>query len=127
MARIVVLGAGICGLTAGMLLRRDGHAVTVLERDPEFAHGSVEDAWERWPREGVAQFRLPHLLQPRGRIVLEKTLPDVPVALEAAGGLRFDPLRELLPLVGDLTPRDGDERFGTITARRPGSGARREK
>jgi 2-polyprenyl-6-methoxyphenol hydroxylase-like FAD-dependent oxidoreductase len=62
---------------------------------------------------------LPHLLQPRGRIVLEETLPDIPAALEAAGGLRFDPLARLLPLTGDPTPRDGDERFGTITARRP--------
>jgi 2-polyprenyl-6-methoxyphenol hydroxylase-like FAD-dependent oxidoreductase len=62
---------------------------------------------------------LPHLLQPRGRIVLEETLPDILAALEAAGGLRFDPLARLLPLTGDPTPRDGDERFGTITARRP--------
>ncbi|MGZ6639978.1 MAG: FAD-dependent oxidoreductase, partial [Solirubrobacteraceae bacterium] len=34
-SRIIVLGAGVCGLAAGMLLRRDGHEVTVLERDPE--------------------------------------------------------------------------------------------
>ncbi|MEA2305105.1 MAG: hypothetical protein QOH43_2385, partial [Solirubrobacteraceae bacterium] len=34
MARIVVLGAGVCGLAAGLMLRRDGHTVTVLERDP---------------------------------------------------------------------------------------------
>jgi phytoene dehydrogenase-like protein len=33
MARILVLGGGVCGLTAGMLLSRDGHEVTVLERD----------------------------------------------------------------------------------------------
>jgi len=32
-SRITVLGAGICGLFAGMLLRRDGHEVTILERD----------------------------------------------------------------------------------------------
>jgi glycine/D-amino acid oxidase-like deaminating enzyme len=33
MARIVVLGAGVCGLAAGLMLRRDGHEVTLLERD----------------------------------------------------------------------------------------------
>jgi 2-polyprenyl-6-methoxyphenol hydroxylase-like FAD-dependent oxidoreductase len=119
MARIVVLGAGICGLAAGMTLRRDGHDVTVLERDPEPAPASAQDAWERWSRDGVGQFRLPHLLQPRGRIVLEEMLPDVLPPLEAAGGLRFDPLRVLLPLIGGGTPCDADERFQTITARRP--------
>ena len=34
MAEILVLGAGLTGLTTAMLLARDGHDVTVLERDP---------------------------------------------------------------------------------------------
>jgi 2-polyprenyl-6-methoxyphenol hydroxylase-like FAD-dependent oxidoreductase len=102
-----------------MLLRRDGHEVAVLERDPAPTPISAEDAWERWPREGVAQFRQPHILMSRGGIVLEQALPDVAAALEAAGGLRFD-LLDLMPRsITDRTPRDGDERFRTITARRP--------
>jgi len=119
MSRIVVLGAGICGLAAGMVLREDGHDVTVLERDPEPAPASVQDAWDYWSRDGIAQFRLPHFLQPRGRAVLEEMLPDVLPTLEAAGGLRFDPLRALLPVINGGMPHDGDERFQTITARRP--------
>ena len=35
MAAITVLGAGVCGLATAMLLARDGHDVTVLERDPD--------------------------------------------------------------------------------------------
>ena len=34
MARIIVIGGGVVGLTTAMLLARDGHDVTVLERDP---------------------------------------------------------------------------------------------
>jgi 2-polyprenyl-6-methoxyphenol hydroxylase-like FAD-dependent oxidoreductase len=53
------------------------------------------------------------------RIVLEEVLPDVGVALEAAGAARFDPLRLMPPLITDRSPRYGDGRFETITARRP--------
>jgi len=34
MSNIVVLGAGLNGLATAMLLARDGHEVTILERDP---------------------------------------------------------------------------------------------
>lgn len=118
-SRIIVLGAGVCGLTAGMLLRRDGHEVTILERDPAPVPGSPQEAWERWTRDGVTQFRQPHYLHSRGRIVLEEELPEVVAALDAAGGLRFDPLSLMPPLITDRTPRLEDERFKTVTARRP--------
>ena len=59
----IVLGAGLCGLAAGMMLARDGHDVTVLERDAAPVPESPEAAWERWGRDGVAQFRQAHLLQ----------------------------------------------------------------
>lgn len=114
-----MLGGGLCGLAAGMLLRRDGHEVTVLERDPAPAPCSPHEAWERWTRAGVIQFRQPHYLQSRGRSVLEEELPDVLAALRAAGGLQFDPLRLMPPSITDRTPRAGDERFETVTARRP--------
>ncbi|MBV9944578.1 MAG: FAD-dependent monooxygenase [Solirubrobacterales bacterium] len=113
------MGAGVCGLTAGMLLRRDGHEVTVLERDPESVPRSGDRAWERWTRSGVTQFRQPHFLQSRGRIVLEEELPGVVSALAQAGGLRFDPLRLMPPSIVDREPRSGDMRFQTVTARRP--------
>jgi 2-polyprenyl-6-methoxyphenol hydroxylase-like FAD-dependent oxidoreductase len=119
MPRIVVLGAGVCGLAAGMLLRRDGHEVTVLERDADPVPSSPEEAWDRWSRDGVSQFRLAHYLTSRGRIVLEQALPDVLTSLEAAGAIPFDPLLIMPPSITDRTPRDGDDRFRTVNARRP--------
>ncbi len=119
MSKIIVLGAGMCGLAAGMLLRRDGHEVTVLERDPEPTPDSPEEAWERWPRDGVTQFRQAHLLMSRGRLVLEEAFPDVLTELTAAGGLRFDLLRAMPPSIADRAPRKGDERLVTVNARRP--------
>ncbi|HTX11183.1 MAG TPA: NAD(P)-binding protein [Solirubrobacteraceae bacterium] len=119
MARIVVLGAGVCGLAAGMLLRRDGHEVTVLERDPAPVPESGEEAWESWARDGVSQFRLPHLMLARARLVLEEALPDVYGSLEAAGATRFDWVSAMPPSISDRTPREEDERLWTMTARRP--------
>ena len=119
MSKIIVLGAGICGSAAALLLRRDGHEVTVLEQDPQSAPVSVLDAWENWARDGVTQFHQPHYLQSRGRMILEEELPDIIVTLESAGGLRFDAMSLMPPSIKDRTPRDGDERFKTTTARRP--------
>ena len=119
MSRIIVLGAGVCGLASGMLLRRDGHEVTVLERDEQPVPESPEQAWQRWSRNGVTQFRQPHFLQPGGRAVLEVLLPDVVAALEAAGAVRFDMLGLMPPSISDRAPRPGDERFVGIAARRP--------
>jgi 2-polyprenyl-6-methoxyphenol hydroxylase-like FAD-dependent oxidoreductase len=118
MARIIVLGGGVCGLSAGMMLARDGHEVTVLERDSDPVPESVEDAWEKWSRDGVTQFRLAHFLQPGGRVVLEEALPDVFEGLVSAGAMRLDVLGLAPPNLTEGSPRAGDERFVTYTARR---------
>ncbi len=118
MARVVVLGAGVCGLAAGLVLARDGHEVRVLERDADPVPDSPDAAWAGWPRRGVAQFRQAHLLQARGAAVLEEALPDVAAALHAARATRFDPLVRLPPAIADRAPRPGDARFVTVATRR---------
>jgi 2-polyprenyl-6-methoxyphenol hydroxylase-like FAD-dependent oxidoreductase len=119
MPRILVLGGGVCGLAAGLMLARDGHAVTLLERDPAPAPDSPLAAWERWERGGVPQFRQPHGIQPRGRELLDDELPDVLDALVAAGAVRADPFRAMPPTIADRAPRPGDERFAALEVRRP--------
>ncbi len=119
MAKVIVLGAGICGLAGALMLTRDGHVVTVLERDPAPPPVSPEAAWDSWDRGGVKQFRQAHYLQPSGRAVLEQELPDVCDALLAAGAVVFNPLMLMPPWITDRAPRDGDLRFPTITGRRP--------
>ncbi len=118
MAHTIVLGGGLCGLTAAMMLARDGHRVTVLERDPDPVPADPGAAWESWRRDGVTQFRQAHYMQPLGRQVLDAELPDVRRALQDAGALRLNPLDAMPPSITDRTPRPGDERFVTWTARR---------
>jgi len=114
-----VLGAGVCGLAAGMMVGRDGHEVIILERDDAPVPETPEAAWENWTRDGVIQFRQGHYLLPAGRAILEAELPDVTAALAAAGAVQFDSLRMMPPTITDRAPRPGDERFVTLTARRP--------
>jgi 2-polyprenyl-6-methoxyphenol hydroxylase-like FAD-dependent oxidoreductase len=114
----IVLGAGPCGLAAAMMLARDGHRVTVLERDAAPVPEDPAAAWDGWARAGVAQFRQAHFIHPRGRQVLAAELPDVLAALEGAGALRLDPVKRLPAAITDREPRPGDERLVTTTARR---------
>jgi 2-polyprenyl-6-methoxyphenol hydroxylase-like FAD-dependent oxidoreductase len=116
---IVIIGGGICGLGAALLLARDGHDVTVLERDPDPPPRSAELAWDAWTRKGVAQFRQPHNFMPGLRLLLEAELPDVQDALSRAGAARFDLLNPLPPSIADRSPRPIDEKLWTLTARRP--------
>jgi 2-polyprenyl-6-methoxyphenol hydroxylase-like FAD-dependent oxidoreductase len=118
MARITILGAGVCGLATGMLLARDGHDVAVLERDADPVPDTSDDAWEHWTRGGVAQFRQPHYLHPRVRHILDAELPDVRDGLLAAGALRFDTLRAGPPSLPRFERRPEDEQFVGLTARR---------
>lgn len=78
----VVVGGGIGGLLAGMVLRRRFERVTVLDRD-------------RWPevpgpRRGAPQGRCLHLLAAEGLRVIEGLVPGWTEALIRAGAVPFD-------------------------------------
>jgi 2-polyprenyl-6-methoxyphenol hydroxylase-like FAD-dependent oxidoreductase len=118
MVSILVVGGGMGGLSTAMLLAGDGHAVTVLERDPEPPPASGDEAWDRWERKGINQFRMIHYFLPRFRQIAEAELPQVVEALDADGVLRYNAIA-LAPesMTGGF--RDGDERFEALTGRRP--------
>jgi 2-polyprenyl-6-methoxyphenol hydroxylase-like FAD-dependent oxidoreductase len=119
MSRILVLGGGVVGLSTAMMLARQGHSVTVFEHDSAPLPGSPEEAWRAWERRGVTQFRLPHFLHAPVRHLLDAHLPDVKEALVRVGCITFDVLETVPSSVTDRMPREGDERFTTITGRRP--------
>jgi len=119
MADVVVLGAGVCGLASAALLAEDGHDVVVLERDQAGVPPSGLQAWQDWSRHGVAQFRQGHWLHPRGRVLLDAQLPAVKNALADAGCLTYDMLNPVPPPIAEMASEAGDERFTTLTGRRP--------
>jgi 2-polyprenyl-6-methoxyphenol hydroxylase-like FAD-dependent oxidoreductase len=117
MAKIVMVGGGIVGTCAAVMLARDGHQVTVLERDGA-GPPSPAAAWDGWERRGVNQFRLLHYFLPRFRQEIEAELPELPAAFLAAGALRQNPL-DGIPEAISGGPRPGDERHAVLTGRRP--------
>ena len=118
MARIVVAGGGVVALGAAMLLAADGHRVTVLERDPQGPPSDPVEAWGSWQRPGLNQFRMAHAFLGGFRAVLEAELPGASRALQDAGALRLNFIRDVMPPNLSGGWQDGDERFEWLTGRR---------
>jgi len=106
------------GLSTAMLLAADGHHVTVLERDPASPPPTGDEAWDRWERKGINQFRMIHYFLPRFRQIAEAELPEAVEALDADGVLRYNAIA-LAPESVTGGVREGDERFEAMTGRRP--------
>ena len=119
MSKVVIVGGGPVGLASAILFGREGHTVTLLEKDGQPPPTSALGAWERWDRTGVAQFRQIHAMHARFRHIVDAEFPDVRDAIEASGGRRTTYVSGIFKSLPDSTPLPGDERFETVTARRP--------
>lgn len=112
MAHVLVIGAGIVGSFTSMVLAREGHRVTVLDRDPV-----TRDLEGQRP--GVGQYGQTHVLMPGGARILEHEAPDAVRHILEAGGRPYDMLSGAWG-TGPIGPRQpGDEQFDTYAARRP--------
>jgi 2-polyprenyl-6-methoxyphenol hydroxylase-like FAD-dependent oxidoreductase len=118
MAEIIVIGGGIGGLSTASLLAKQGHDITVLERDPAPPPASGPEAWDSWERHGVNQFRMIHYFLPRFRSIAEAELPELVKELDADGVLRINPLADApVEVTGGF--REEDRQFDAMTGRRP--------
>lgn len=86
---VVVVGGSIAGLGVALALARDGHRVTVLERDAAPLPASPAEAFERWNRRGSPQTRHSHAFLARLHNLLHDREPALLERLLAHGAERM--------------------------------------
>ncbi len=116
--RVVIAGAGIAGLAGALALARDGHAVTVVERDATPMPATADDAFSAWARRGAPQVRHSHAFLARLRNLLKDRAPDVLEQLLAAGATEIRFTEHLPETLTERSPRPGDDELVALACRR---------
>ena len=107
----MIVGGGVGGLAAALAFGRNGHPVTVLERDPLPATASAEEAFAA-ERRGAPQAHQTHGFLARIAVLFRERFPDVLDNLKGVGCTT-------LPLTATLgEPRPGDEDLAVLVVRR---------
>lgn len=117
MAHAAVIGAGVGGLGTALTLSRQGHRVTLLERDTTPMPASTDEAFA-WDRRGAPQVHHSHALLARLRNLLRDHHPGVLERLLDAGATEIR-LAEMLPEeIVDRSPRPRDDDLVALACRR---------
>lgn len=115
---ITIVGGGAAALMTAVLAARDGHRVTVLERDPLPQAPTPADAAATAFRGSAPQIVQPHVLLSRYRLLLREHLPDVYRDLLAAGAVESDLTAQMPPAMTERAAGPDDDRFTMILTRR---------
>ncbi|MDO9175188.1 MAG: FAD-dependent oxidoreductase, partial [Actinomycetota bacterium] len=88
--RVIVVGGGVSGLGSALVLARQGHDVTVVERDDTPMPSSADEAFD-WDRRGAPQVRHSHAFLARLVGLLRRDYADIYAQLlhEGATEMRF--------------------------------------
>lgn len=90
-SKIVVIGAGLGGLSSALFLGKCGHDVTVLESDsPPPSAGDADSLFALWDRRGAGQAKQSHMFLGLSSAKIGRAAPEVIEFLEDEGALRFD-------------------------------------
>lgn len=114
----IVIGGGITGLAAALVLGRRGIEVTLLERDPAPGVPEADAAFHAWERSGVSQIRHSHAFLGRLRNLLRDRHPDVLAALLDAGAREYRMTERPPPGLRGMAAMPGDDDLVALGCRR---------
>ncbi len=116
---VIVVGAGIGGLCAALMLAPTGRRVTVLERDGPIGSGDPDELFRDWRRTGVGHLRQSHAFLARLRTIVKAKHPALLEQLKSHGvrELTFDAMLTQRQQA-DYLSLPQDEELTFITSRR---------
>ena len=114
---IAVVGGGVSGLSSALKLGRQGHRVTVFERDDTPMPESADQAFF-WDRRGAPQVRHSHAFLARLVSLLRQNEPDVLEQLFMAGATEIRFGDELPETMEGFEPDPSDAELNMLTCRR---------
>ena len=115
--QVVVVGGGVSGLGSALVLARQGHAVTVVERDDTPMPQSADDAFE-WDRRGAPQVRHSHAFLARLVHLLRTRYPDVYAELLAQGATEMRFGEDMPETITNFEPQPDDDELVMLACRR---------
>jgi 2-polyprenyl-6-methoxyphenol hydroxylase-like FAD-dependent oxidoreductase len=93
---IAIVGAGICGLCTALGLSKQGHEITVYERDDPMPAGDPDEIFFDWLRRGASQFKHPHAFLAVMSNLLTQQFPDLIEEFWSAGARKVS-FEDMLP------------------------------
>lgn len=117
--QILIMGAGIAGLSAALALGGKGRELVVIDRDPPPPETSADEAFASWERRGVGHLRHSHAFLARLHILIRDNYPELMRDLLAAGCREIAFADHLPPsLQKKYKPAPGDDDLVVLTSRR---------
>lgn len=117
--KIVIAGAGICGLSTAMTLARPGRSITITERDQAPPAGDADEAFFNWDRRGAAQFRHPHAFLGLMCNLIQDHHPKLMEEFVSAGARKML-FKDMIPapLRNNYKPLPSDDQLWILMCRR---------